>query len=69
MIGQAHRSTTYDSNQEVEGLFNLIIECGFKKITGKNGALVLEYLIFCVFDQYSRHTFMNIYNFMPRDCL
>ena len=42
MIGQAHRSTTCDSNQEVEGLFNLIIEYGFKKITGKNGALVLN---------------------------
>jgi hypothetical protein len=67
MIGQSYQSTTCDSNQEVEGLFNLIKECESKKITGKNDALVPEYLIFCVFDQYFGSTFMKIYNFGTRD--
>ena len=66
-IGQAHQSTTCDSNQEVEGLSNLIVECESEKIMGKKNALVLEYLIFCVFEKYSKSTFMNIYNVRTRD--
>ena len=30
---------------------------------GISDPLVLKYPIFCIFDQYSRYAFMNMYNF------
>jgi hypothetical protein len=45
---------------------DVLVEYGSKKIMDKNDDLVLEYLIFCVFDQYSGYTLMNIYNFRTR---
>jgi hypothetical protein len=47
-------------NQEVESIPNLLVECESKKIMSKKDAMVLEYLIFCVFDQYYGYTFMDI---------